>query len=128
MEVGIDKVAAIYRFILSLPFYRIVECEGRNYLLVHAGLANYAHFRSLDAYLPDELLWHGFDYDGTYYPQQFYKIIVGHTPTLLLNRDKPVSIYRGKGNVIDIDCGAVFEEASGRLGCLCLDSMQAFYV
>ncbi|MBD5154964.1 MAG: hypothetical protein HDT15_07840 [Oscillibacter sp.] len=53
-----------------------------------------------------------------------------HTPVQLLDTgnesmDAPARIYR-KGNLVDIDCGCVFPE--GRLGCLCLDTMEEIYV
>jgi serine/threonine protein phosphatase 1 len=129
IEAGVDKVVDIYNYILSFPFYRVVDVNGRNFLLVHAGLDNYERTKRLGDYLPEELVWYGFDHNGTYYPLLYDRIIVGHTPTFLLNHDKPAKIYHGKGgNVIDIDCGAVFEEDGGRLACLCLDTMEEFYV
>ena len=128
IEAGIDYTLDIYNYILTFPFYRVVDVEERKYLLVHAGIDNYDRTKLLGDYLPEELVWYGCDHDATYYPMLFDKIIVGHTPTFLINPDKPVRIYRGKGNVIDIDCGAVFEEDGGRLACLCLDTMEGIYV
>ncbi|MBR6509001.1 MAG: metallophosphoesterase [Clostridia bacterium] len=130
IKAGTDKIIDIYNYILSFPFYRVVEVEdGRKFLLVHAGLDNYERTKRLGDYLPEELVWYGFDHNGTYYPLLYDRIIVGHTPTFLLNPQKPASIFYGKGNVIDIDCGAVFEgESDGRLACLCLDTMEEFYV
>lgn len=128
IEVGEEKMLEIYNFIRLFPLYRVIEVETKRYLLVHAGIDNYNDSKSLSEYLPEELLWSVIDYDDTYYPIKFDKIIVGHTPTFLLNKNKSPAIYHGKGNVIAIDCGAVFEKDGGRLGCLCLDTMQEFYV
>jgi serine/threonine protein phosphatase 1 len=128
VEVGKEKMLEIYNLIRLFPLYRVIEVETKRYLLVHAGIDNYNDSKSLSEYLPEELLWSEIDYDDTYYPIKFDKIIVGHTPTFLLNENKSAAIYHGKGNVIAIDCGAVFEKDGGRLGCLCLDTMQEFYV
>lgn len=130
VEVGLDKVIDIYNYILTFPFYRTVDVEGRKFLLVHSGLNNYERTKRLGDYLPEELVWYGFDHNGTYYPMLYDRIIVGHTPTFLLNHERPAKIYHSKGgNVTCIDCGAVFEEdIGGRLACLCLDTMEEFYV
>jgi len=129
IEVGMDKVVDIYNFILSLPYYRVVKVEDKRYLLVHAGLGNYDRTKRMDEYSPDELVWRSIDYNGAYYSMLFDKIIVGHTPTFILNIDRSAAIYHSKsGNVINVDCGAVFEEDGGRLGCLCLNTMEEFYV
>ena len=128
IDVGIDKISDIYNYILSFPYYIIVEVDGKSILLVHAGLGNYTHTKSLNEYSAEELVWDEFDYDDVYYPLQFDKIIVGHTPTFIINKRRPASIYFGKGNIVAIDCGAVFEEEGGRLGCLCLNTMEKFYI
>ena len=128
IEVGKEKMLDIYNFIRSFPLYRVVDVGNKRYFLVHAGIDDYNDEKSLCEYLPEELLWSDIDYDETYYPTEFDKIIVGHTPTFLLNENKSARIYHGNGNVIAIDCGAVFEDSCGQLGCLCLDTMQEFYI
>ena len=128
IEVGKEKMLEIYNFIRSFPLYRVVDVGNKRYFLVHTGIDDYNDEKSLCEYLPEELLWSDIDYDETYYPKEFDKIIVGHTPTFLLNENKSARIYHGNGNVIAIDCGAVFEDSCGQLGCLCLDTMQEFYI
>lgn len=128
VSAGAETVAKIYDFVLSLPFYREVECGGKKYLLVHGGLCNYDPNRELSDYTVEELVWDRGDFDAKYYPDKYDKIIVGHTPTFLIRKDRPTSIYHGKGNVIDIDCGAIYSDYGGRLACLCLDTMEEFYV
>ena len=55
-------------------------------------------------------------------------LIYGHTPTRLLREQmgEPISdeILR-RGNQIAIDCGCGYD---GRLGCLCLDTLEERYV
>lgn len=128
IKMGKEQIIDIYNYIRSLPWYRIVEANNRRYLLIHAGIDNYDQTKPVDAYWPDELVWSEIDHDESFYPNEFDKIIVGHVPTFEWKPDGLATIYRGKGNVVDIDCGAFFEDRGGRLGCLCLDTMKEFYV
>lgn len=121
-----NTILQIYRYIQSLPLYQTVSVGDKNFLLVHAGLGNYNVHKPLEAYSAKELVWKRFDIEGTYYPKQFDNIIVGHTPTLFLTYHRPPRIFKGGGNVVDIDTGAIFEE--GRLACLNLDTMEEYYV
>lgn len=128
MNIGVDKTLLIYNYISSFPYYKIVKAGSKKFLLIHAGLENYSAHKPLSTYSADELVWGTLDYNKNYYPEQFEKIIVGHTPTFILDEHKPTSVFHGEGNVINIDCGAVFEKDGGRLACLCLNTMEEFYV
>ena len=62
-----------------------------------------------------------------------YTVIFGHTPTTEHQLAKPATIWNGR-NLIDIDCGAAYEEIDvwgivikTRLACLRLDDMKEFY-
>ena len=48
-----------------------------------------------------------------------------NTPTGLIEKEYVGKIYK-KHNHIAVDCGAFFKD--GRLGCICLDTMEEFYV
>lgn len=128
MNVGVDKILSIYRYVSSFPYYRVVEIEDKRFLLVHAGLGNYTHDKLLDEYAAEEFVWHELDYHDNYYPSYIDKVIVGHIPTFIINKKLPASIFFGDGNIVDIDCGAIFEEEGGRLGCICLNTMEEFYI
>ena len=55
-------------------------------------------------------------------------LVYGHTPTRLLLEQAgeiPVDKIICRGMQIAIDCGAAFD---GRLGCLCLDTLEEFYI
>lgn len=63
------------------------------------------------------------NYEKVYYPNKY--LVSGHTPTPLIDENcKDGSIYF-KNNHIAIDCGSVF---GGRLGVICLDTFETFYV
>ena len=104
-----------------MELYAEVEAGGRSFVLTHAAPENFAPEKPLDTYDLQDLLFGRPNPEAVYYPDKF--LVVGHTPTRLLGGgDK---IFR-RGTMIDIDCGCVFQ--GGRLGCLCLDTLEEFYV
>ena len=63
------------------------------------------------------------DYELCYYKN--CKLITGHTPTHLIDKRYRGRIYQ-KNNHIAIDCGCGYP--NGQLGCICLNTMEEFYV
>lgn len=69
-----------------------------------------------------ELITGRTDYDEKYFDDKY--LVSGHTPTALID-------FTSKGKILEInnhiaiDCGAVF---CGTLGCICLDTMEKFYM
>ncbi len=102
--------------------YEIVTINGKHFLLVHSGLGNFSPERELDEYSLEELTYIRPDYDRKYIDDDNFFIISGHTPTLAIS-GKP-EIYKNKNNIC-IDCGASFD---GKLSCICLETMEEFYV
>ena len=103
-------------YLCDLALYEEVEVKGKTYLLVHAGIADFDADAELDDYLPEDFISTPADPDTVYFADK--TLIVGHVPTA------SGRIERGEG-VIAIDCGAYF---GGRLGCLCLETGEEFYV
>ena len=65
---------------------------------------------------------------AVYYPDK--TLVFGHTPTRLLYQQagepgQPDRMFR-RGGMIGIGCGCAYP--GGRLGCLCLDTVEEFYV
>ena len=112
-------------YIRDMDLYAEVKAQGHSFILTHAGLDNYLPDKPLDEYeLEDFVFGRQIDMNEIYYyPDK--TLVYGHTPTQLIpgNR-RPGYIYKGGGQ-IDIDCGCGF---GGQLGCLCLDTMEEFYV
>ncbi len=110
-------------FLSELSLYEQVSVRGRDYILVHAGLGNFSPRRKLWDYDLHDLVWERPDYEEPYFSDRF--VITGHTPTMTIDSNpRPGYIYQN-ANHIAIDCGAGFE---GRLACLCLETMEEFYV
>lgn len=107
-------------FINDLPLYEELEVNGKNYLLVHAGLPDFSDI-PVEWYEEDDLLFGPHDYDETHYEDTI--VIVGHVPTRFIHGATPDEIYR-QNDTIAIDCGCGF---GGQLGVLCLDTDEEFY-
>ncbi len=120
-ELSQEERQDILEYLREMELYAEVKAGGRRFVLTHAAPEHFDPAKPLDAYELQELLFGRPDPETVYYPDKY--LVFGHTPTRLLwGQDK---IFR-KGTMIDIDCGCVFK--GGRLGCLCLDTREEFYV
>lgn len=118
-----EQAQTAWEYMREMPLYKEITVGNRKFVLVHGGLGNFSPSRPLDDYEPNEILWCRPEPDTAYYPDKY--VIFGHTPVQLLEPGTPAKIYHN-GKSIDIDCGCVFP--GGRLGCLCLDTMEEIYV
>lgn len=110
-------------YIGDFELYEELDINGREYIIVHGGLGNFEPDKPLYEYAPEELFWTRADYRKPYFRDKF--VVTGHTPTQIIeNNPRPGYIYR-VNNHIAIDCGAGMGE---RLGCICLESGEEFYV
>lgn len=101
-------------YLMEFSLYEIVEAKDKEFVLVHAGLHNFSKEKDLDDYDLYELLFCKPDYDKVYFTDKY--LVTGHTVR------KEVLI---QNNHIAIDCGCGYD---GRLACVCLDTLQTFYV
>lgn len=114
---------AVVDFIADFDMYEEVHVGDQVYILVHAGLGSFAPDKEMWEYELHELVWERPDYETPYFPDKY--VITGHTPTVFIEANpRPGYIFR-KNNHIAIDCGAGF---GGRLGCICLETGEEFYV
>ena len=100
--------------------------DGRQFLMTHSGIEDFDPAKPIGEYDPDALINARPEQGDRFYDDK--TLIFGHTPTLTYPH------MHGKADVIvtdtyiNIDCGAVFREAGGRLACLRLDDGEIFYV
>lgn len=113
----------VIEFIKEFLIYEKLAVNGKNYLLVHAGLGNFTRKKGMEDYSIQELVWDRADYKIQYFDDVY--VVTGHTPTQIIRGNpKPGYIYRAN-NHIAIDCGACFP--GGRLAAICLDTGEEFY-
>ena len=118
--------------ILNLPYYY----EEQDFLLVHAGVP----CDSTNTPLPlqraskEELVYDRHFKNENFIPKNYKCVIFGHTPTFYIGQKGKIIKYQKPNSIgnkvsdyykIHIDTGNYL---TGTLGCLCLDTMQEFYV
>ena len=116
----------ILEYFRDMELYAQVEAGGRSFVLVHAGLDHFAPDKALEDYDLEDFLYCRPTLDRQYYPDRY--LVYGHTPTRLLRQwagESPEDSILYRGTQIAIDCGCGYK---GRLGCLCLDTLEAVYV
>ncbi len=116
-----ESRAEIVDFLQDCPIYDAVTVNGQDYVLVHAGLGNYAPDRPLAAYLPHEMLWVRPTWNETY--SRDFLTILGHTPTGYFDRTRHGRILK-TDTWWDIDTGAA---GGGMPMLLCLDDLREYY-
>lgn len=121
-DVPPEERTSITDFISELPLVEIYETDERCFIMSHAGLGNFSRDKKLKDYTFYELLFARPDPYVRCFEDETVFVVCGHTPTVNLCGEN--RIYHSEGNIF-IDCGAVF---GGKLGCLCLDSMEEFYI
>lgn len=118
-----DMQQEVIDYIREFLIYEELTVGERDYLLVHAGLDNFAPEKAMEEYSLHDLVWKRTDYEKKYFDDVY--VVTGHTPTQKIKGNpRPGFIYR-KNNHIAIDCGACFR--GGRLAALCLDTEEEFY-
>jgi len=119
-------------YLEGLPFF----VETTNFVLVHSGVPVDANNNVIAPQyaLPEQLLYDRQFKDPSVLPNTPKCILYGHTPTsYLCNKPKILRYQRpnttgdsiGDYYKIHLDVGAWYE---GTMACLCIDTMQEFYV
>lgn len=113
----------ILNYMAEIPLYEVVDVGERTFVLIHAGLGNYRKGKKLSEYAAEELTMSRVDPETRFFEDDSVFVIMGHTPTPYFCGEP--KIYRNRNNFF-IDCGACGK--GGRLACLCLDTLEEFYV
>ena len=107
-------------YIQDMHFIYELQVGDKQYFLSHT-LPPYSQDVPLVEPPADDFLHGAPDYHTRYLPD--CTIVTGHTHTERIDPAYRGRIWQGNGHIA-IDCGA---SRGGRLGCLCLDTMQEFY-
>ena len=111
----------ILDYLSDMTLYEEVSAGGREYLLVHAGIAGYKDGIDLESLEPEAFFTEALDLTKKYFDDK--TVIVGHNPTTEDNGGNG-KIFYGNGSIA-IDCG---EMRGGVLGCLRLEDGKEFYL
>ncbi len=117
-----EKRKEVIEYIEDFSKYEAIDVEDKTFLLVHAGLGNFRKNKKLREYTLEELTAMTPNYKMQYFSDNSIFIVCGHTPTKAISGKW--EIYHSHNNIC-IDCGACF---GGKLACLCLNTMEEFYV
>lgn len=120
-KLSLKKKMEIIQYIENLPLYASLTVQGREYIMAHASVPSECTSKEDIEFYADEdtLLWG----DHEYCDRGDLICVVGHVPTRNIAGAEPDRIYHDKGN-FDLDCGVCF---GGKLGVLCLDTMEEYY-
>ena len=118
-ELPEDEKTEIIEYIKNLPVKKDLEVNNKKYILVHG-----MYKENLE---DDEIIW------GRV--REYYSapdnttVIFGHTGTYHYQDNKPFVFWKSEYGMFGIDCGlARSYENDSQLGCLCLDTMEEFYI
>ncbi|MCF0111344.1 MAG: fructose-bisphosphatase class III [Erysipelotrichaceae bacterium] len=121
-KLSYDQQKVILEYLKEFRLYDQVTVNGKKYLLIHAGVNKTTDLSRPETITLDEAIATRLDYDTVYHPSVI--LVSGHTPTVAID-----PLMKGQiiiqNNHIAVDCGCVFHMG---LGCICLDTMQTFYV
>jgi len=115
-ELDDESREGVLEYFEDMTLFEEVRARGKDYLLVHAGIANYDPDVELEDCEPETFFTASPDKAR---PTVKGKIlVVGHIPT------ESGAIEYGDGSIF-INCGV---KDGGKLACLCLESGEEFYV
>jgi serine/threonine protein phosphatase 1 len=134
-KLSMEEKEDIKEYLSDFDLYNTVKVNGKTFILVHAGLDNFSEDREIYDYKLSEMIFNKPDYERVYFKDKY--LVTGHTPTRIIHaeqmgisleemdqREYDDTIFI-KNNHIAIDCAASY---GGNLGCICLDTMEEFYV
>lgn len=111
-------------YIAEASLYEVIENNGKEYRLVHAGLANFSPDKDLTEYDLYDFLEERIDYSKRYYSDENIFLVTGHTPTFLIKDWGKAEVYRDHGHIA-LDCGCF---AGGKLAAFCIETEEVIYV
>lgn len=121
-ELDEEMREGVLEYLADMSLYEEAEINGKRFVLVHAGIADFDEETPLDDYMPEDFINEPMDADRRYFSDA--TIIAGHVPTYELDGAENGKIYKGEYGYV-IDCGAAFGEA---LGAMRLEDGKKFYI
>ena len=115
-----ETQATLVEYIESFSVYEEITVDGRRFHLSHT-LPDYRPRLDIHDVTLREFIWGEPDYTQSYGDNA--RFVTGHIPTHVIDPAFFGKIWQGCGHIA-IDCAAAW---GGRLGCLCLDTIEEKY-
>ncbi len=110
-----DSREGVLEYLEELTLFEEVRIGDKEYVLLHAGIADFDADTDLEDYQPEDFFSEPLD--ASYPLWDGKTVVVGHVPTA------SGRITRGEGSIF-MDCGAA---EGGSLACLCLETGKEYY-
>ena len=106
-----------YDYLKQVPLYQEVKIGDKDFYFVHGkpSLEN----------SEEEFLWGQIEREEFLFDNKI--VVFGHTPTAHYQNNSPMSVWT-YDKKIGIDCGCGWQKNGGRLGCICLETMEEHYI
>ena len=114
----------IIDYLKNASTYEEIGCNGKKYILVHAGIAGFQENKLLHDYSCSDFVYSSTDYRKRYFSDENTILVTGHMPTPNIRTDRKPEVYFGNGH-IGMDCGCVF---GGKLAAYCFETEEVIYV
>ncbi|MDR1465514.1 MAG: hypothetical protein LBJ11_09485 [Oscillospiraceae bacterium] len=115
---GADARDDVLDYLAEFFLYDELSVAGQDYVLVHAGLHQFAPERSLEDYQIEDLVLYPADYRKRYFRDK--TLVTAAVPCDRINPACTGGVWRGKGHI------AVNWESQGRLAAVRLDDGETF--
>ena len=116
-----EEQKRILAYMNSFLIYEEITVGERKFFMSHT-VPEKERMKNFETVMWQEFIAGEPEYEKQYFSDKY--IITGHTPTDFIDPEFKGRIWRAN-NHIAIDCGAVF---GNPLGCICLDTLEEFYV
>lgn len=124
LELSDEKKQEIVDYLEGASLYEELECNGKKYVLTHAGIQGFVEGKALEEYDYTDFITGRADYSRRYFEDKNTILVTGHTPTPCIRKDRKPEIYIGNGHIA-MDCGCVF---GGKLAAYCFETEKVTYV
>ena len=124
LKLSVEEREELIEYMEEFSVYEELEVNGREFVLVHAGLNGFEEDKDMEDYSLADLLFYRADYTKKYFNAESKLLVTGHTPTPRLRADKKPLVYEENGHIA-LDCGCVY---GGQLAAYCLDTGECVYV
>ena len=134
IELKAEYILELREVLGRFPYYEIYQGKERAYLLVHAGInatplayKGTPTWKKLRNYQrPKDLLWSRENFYQNKALEDVHTIF-GHTPTFYIDGQHQIWKDRVYGDKTGIDCGVSLDKLNGKLACVNLDTLEAYY-